>query len=160
MKQDLKGKKNKKQTSLKPKEYRILYVLRFCFPTTQNIFYSFSFSFLSLFSTDNFLCTKNKNHDPKPKNNTWLANPIPKPRSIRPTINIHTAWAKPLRRAPAKKSRPPSNIDGFRPSLRVTVDATSDEIRAAKYNDDVNMVNVSLLYWQYWLVDVSSCFDR
>ena len=70
MKQDLKGKKNKKQTSLKPKEYRILYVLRFCFPTTQNIFYSFSFSFLLLFSTDNFLCTKNKNHDPKPKNNT------------------------------------------------------------------------------------------
>lgn len=93
-------------------------------------------------------------------NNTWLANPIPNPSKIRPTINIQTWLAKPLIRAPTRKSNPPKSMESFRPNLRVMVEATNEDKRAARYNDDVNIVNVWLSYWQYWFVDLSSFFFR
>lgn len=89
---------------------------------------------------------------------TWFAKPIPKPSNNLPTINIQTALAKPLIRAPAKKSKPPKSMDNLLPSLRVTVEATSDAKRAAKYSDEVNIVSVWLSYWQYWFVDLLASF--
>lgn len=81
-----------------------------------------------------------------------MAKPIPKPRRIRPTINIQTAFAKPLIRAPAKNRIPPKSIDNFLPIVLVTHEATIEDPRAAKYREDVNMVRVSLLNLQYWFV--------
>jgi hypothetical protein len=44
--------------------------------------------------------------------------------------------------APAQKRRPPNNMESFLPYLRVTMDATSDANKAAKYREEVNMVSV------------------
>ena len=91
---------------------------------------------------------------------TWLVNPMPKPSKMRPTINIQTCLARPLMRAPARKSIPPKSMDSFRPNLRVTEDATRHDNSAARYKDDVNIVRIWLSYWQYSLVDVSRFFFR
>lgn len=47
-------------------------------------------------------------------------------------------------------------MDIRRPNFLVTVDATTEAIRAAKYREDVNIVNFVLLNLQYWLVPESS----
>lgn len=71
-----------------------------------------------------------------------MANPIPNPSNIRPTISIQTFFARPLNKAPRQKSKPPKSIDNLRPNILVTVDATIEDKRAAKYKDDVNIVSV------------------
>lgn len=91
---------------------------------------------------------------------TWFANPIPNPRKIRPTINIQTYWEKPLTRAPMRKSKPPKSIESLRPNLRVTVEATNDDNIAARYNDEVNIVSIWLLYRQYLFAVISKFFFR
>lgn len=59
-------------------------------------------------------------------------------------------------RAPAQNRTPPKSIDSFLPKVLVTVEATIDEVRAAKYRDDVNIVNFWLLNLQYWFVELSA----
>lgn len=95
----------------------------------------------------------------KKNRRTWLANPIPKPRKIRPIMSIATFWANPLIKAPAQNRIPPESIESLLPNFLVTVDATREDTRAAKYNDDVNIVSVWLSNLQYWLVELSAfCF--
>ena len=83
----------------------------------------------------------------------WLAHPMPKPRRRRPTMSIYTLWAKPLMSAPAQKSTPPESIVARLPKRLVIDVAKIDEIKAARYSDDVNNVNVWLLNLQYWSSD-------
>ncbi|KAH0454319.1 hypothetical protein IEQ34_016243 [Dendrobium chrysotoxum] len=71
------------------------------------------------------------------------------PRRMRPAMSIATSLAKPLRAAPMRKVMPPPNIDHFRPSTRVTVEAKKDAINAARYSDDVNVVKSSESNLQY-----------
>lgn len=63
-------------------------------------------------------------------------------------------------RAPTRKSKPPKSMESFRPNLRVTVAATNDDSKAARYKDDVNIVSVWLSYWQYWFTVLSEFFFR
>ena len=64
-------------------------------------------------------------------------------------MSIKTFCANPLTAEPARKSVPPITMETLRPHARVTLEATKDAKRAAKYSEDVNNVNVSLLYVQY-----------
>ncbi|KAH0469196.1 hypothetical protein IEQ34_002428 [Dendrobium chrysotoxum] len=52
-----------------------------------------------------------------------------------------TSLAAPLSAAPMRKVIPPPNIDHFRPKVRVTDEAKKEAISAARYRDDVNVVN-------------------
>jgi hypothetical protein len=59
-----------------------------------------------------------------------------------------------------RNNNPPKNMESFRPNLRVILDATNDDTSAARYSDDVNIVNVWLSYWQYLFDDLSKFFFR
>ena len=87
---------------------------------------------------------------------TWLAKPTPIPNKIRPMISIAILTAAALMIAPAKKTKPPMNMDIFLPNFLVTHDAQNDATSAAKYREDVNMVSFTLSNLQYWFVDWSN----
>ncbi|KAI8550407.1 hypothetical protein RHMOL_Rhmol06G0103900 [Rhododendron molle] len=59
---------------------------------------------------------------------------------------------------PARNKQPPSNMMFLRPKVAVRRLAIRDEANPATYNDDVNAVNVWLLYRQYKLVLASATF--
>lgn len=89
---------------------------------------------------------------------TWLLKPTPNPSKIRPKISIKIFSAPPLMAPPARNKQPPSNMMFLRPKVAVRRLAIRDEANPAMYNDDVNAVNVWLLYRQYKLVLASANF--
>lgn len=73
---------------------------------------------------------------------TWLPNPMPTPRRIRPMINIEMFLAAALRIAPIKKLTEPAKMLAFLPLFFVTLEAPNVDTRAAKYRDEVKSVNI------------------
>lgn len=69
-----------------------------------------------------------------------MEKPTPMPSKMRPTMSIQMASAKALMAAPAKKIKPPSIMEIFRPNCLVTHDAKKDATSAAKYKEEVNEV--------------------
>ncbi|KAL5715346.1 hypothetical protein ACHQM5_017178 [Ranunculus cassubicifolius] len=51
--------------------------------------------------------------------------------------------------APNKKTNPPSSMVSLLPNLLVIFDANRDDIKAARYRDDVKSVRTSLSNLQY-----------
>lgn len=73
---------------------------------------------------------------------TWLPNPMPMPRNIRPMISIAMFIAAALKTAPAKKLSDPTMMLILLPLILVTYEAANVETRPAKYRDDVKSVRI------------------
>lgn len=79
---------------------------------------------------------------------TWLPNPMPMPRNIRPIISIVMFFAAALRAAPARNASAPTRIEALLPLFLVTKEAPNVEISPAKYSEDVKSVSIWLSYLQ------------
>lgn len=69
-------------------------------------------------------CGRETSNGLRVANASWIMSSKAKPRKIRAMINMEMVMAKPLMKALAKKSMPPTNMESFRPNLRVRVEAT------------------------------------
>lgn len=79
---------------------------------------------------------------------TCAVKPTPKPSSIRPMMSMAMFTAAALTAEPARKRAPPVSMTAWRPTLLVTLLATSDDSTPAMYSDDVNAVSIWLSYLQ------------
>ncbi|KAL5721338.1 hypothetical protein ACHQM5_004996 [Ranunculus cassubicifolius] len=64
-------------------------------------------------------------------------------------ISIRILVARPLRMEPTRNTSPPTNIDTFLPKTLVVADAKKEATKAAKYREEVKLVNNSLSNLQY-----------
>ncbi|URE29916.1 hypothetical protein MUK42_26356, partial [Musa troglodytarum] len=68
----------------------------------------------------------------RPRKLTWLANPTPMPRRMRPMMSMATSLAPPLIAAPPRKMSPPPSMEILLPKALVTAEATKEATNAAR----------------------------